>query len=38
VKVWHWRGFQRLKRLAAKEGLAAEDFRLEEVDDEEEED
>lgn len=38
VKVWHWRGFQRLKRLAAKEGLAAEDFRLEEVDYEEEED
>jgi DNA-directed RNA polymerase specialized sigma24 family protein len=36
VKVWYWRGFERLKRLAAEQGLAAEDFRLEEADDEEE--
>lgn len=35
VKVWYWRGFERLRRLAAEEGLAAEDFRLEEADDEE---
>jgi DNA-directed RNA polymerase specialized sigma24 family protein len=35
VKVWYSRGFQRLKREAAKEGLTAEDFKLEETDDEE---
>jgi DNA-directed RNA polymerase specialized sigma24 family protein len=35
VKTWYWRGFERLKRLAAEEGLAAEDFKLEETDDEE---
>jgi DNA-directed RNA polymerase specialized sigma24 family protein len=37
VKVWYWRGFDRLTRLAAEEGLAAEDFQLERIDDEEEE-
>lgn len=37
VKVWYGRGFERLKRLAAKEGLAAENFRLEEADDDDEE-
>jgi DNA-directed RNA polymerase specialized sigma24 family protein len=35
VKVWYWRGFERLRRLAAEEGLAAEDFRLEVVHNEE---
>lgn len=34
VKVWYWRGFERLRRLAAEEGLAAEDFRLEDADEE----
>ncbi|HZT67406.1 MAG TPA: hypothetical protein VFA11_16575 [Acidimicrobiales bacterium] len=37
VKVWYWRGFDRLARLAAEEGLAAEDFRLEHADDEDQE-
>jgi DNA-directed RNA polymerase specialized sigma24 family protein len=36
VKVWYWRGFERLTRLAAEEGLATEEFRLEHIDEDEE--